>query len=1155
MNMKNTKENADLDYNSSLCRSLFEETPNACILWSNDQRVILWNKQATNIFGYTKEEATGKTAFDIIVSPQSHTTAGEKWGLLKNGDEKTQYRFDNYRKDGSEITCEWTNILIKDNHGRKMGILSLVKDNTHANISNEILQESELQYNKLFETANDAIFIMKEDYLIDFNPMTIELIGYAKNELIGKSIIELSPSFQPDGISSSVKFKEKHGLIKIGTPQKFEWTIFRKDQSIIYTELSINRIEFSEEPFLFVIVRDITQHKLEEKALIESHLFNEEIISGAGDGIIVYDVNLRYQIWNPFMEKITGIKAVEVLGKNALAIFPTMIEQGLDILLKQVLDGKTEVSVESLFIQPKTGNPIWFSSKFVPHRNYNGQIIGVIGTLRDITEKKQVVEYLLRSEERFSQVVKSTGEWIWETNPEGLYHYSNSAVEEISGYSPEELVGKIHFYDLFVPENKESMINSAMAIFKQKGSFVRFVNAIKHKNGKTVILETSGEPVIDKNNKIIGYCGVHTDITERVKYEKQMHQQMLGTNILLELHEKASLLTDNDLFDFTLDKLIKLTDSKIGFFFQLVENEQTISLTTWDIERMKENTSPSKKYYSLKSNGHWGNFLNQKKPILNNNFMNSSNHEGLPKGHPIINRFMSLPIVARKKIRYIFGVGNKIEEYNKYDMFHLQIIANELNKIIDQRNAELELRRSEKKYRLLFENMTSGFALCEMIYNKNAEPIDFRYLEMNPAFERMTGFNFLNVSEILASKITKDPVNKWIDHFIKVVENGASYSFQKFVKPMNKYLDFYVFRPQKGQFAILLNDITERKKNEETLRILSRAVEQSQVSIIITDINGIIEYVNPKFLAVTQYSKEKVLGQTPRILKTGHTSQTEYAKLWHAIISGNEWKGMFCNKKKNGEYFWESAVISPILNDQGNITHFVAVKEDITTKRETEQRMVNAIIEVEENTKNHFSRELHDGLGPLLSTIKLYFQWLCEATDPEMRKTIIEKGNINLEEAIQSIREISNDLSPRILNNFGYIPAIESFIDKINETRTIEITFKTNTHLRFAKEVELTLYRISNELINNTIKHGYATCVDINFIYDPTNEHVEFIYIDNGVGFNVNKTFEARKGLGLFNMVQRIEMLNGKISIESGIGKGIKVFFELPLDKKTIFTE
>jgi PAS domain S-box-containing protein len=140
-------------------------------------------------------------------------------------------------------------------------------------------------------------------------------------------------------------------------------------------------------------------------------------------------------------------------------------------------------------------------------------------------------------------------------------------------------------------------------------------------------------------------------------------------------------------------------------------------------------------------------------------------------------------------------------------------------------------------------------------------------------------------------------------------------------------------------FVGALLDITEPKRSEENLRKLSRAVEQSPASIVITDVQGTIEYVNPKFEVVSGYTRAEALGQNPRILKSGWTQPDAYKDMWVQLQAGNVWRGEFSNKHKNGDLYWEAASISPIRNSDGVTTHFVAVKEDITARKKLDDEL------------------------------------------------------------------------------------------------------------------------------------------------------------------------------------------------------------------------
>jgi len=141
-------------------------------------------------------------------------------------------------------------------------------------------------------------------------------------------------------------------------------------------------------------------------------------------------------------------------------------------------------------------------------------------------------------------------------------------------------------------------------------------------------------------------------------------------------------------------------------------------------------------------------------------------------------------------------------------------------------------------------------------------------------------------------------------------------------------------------FDSLIRMIEKRKFAEEEILKLSKAVEQNPASIFITDLNGDIEYVNPKFCNLTGYTKEEAIGKNPRILKSDNIPKEYYAELWKTILAGHEWRGELQNKKKNGELYWESALISPIINENQKITHFIAIKEDVTERKQAEAERV-----------------------------------------------------------------------------------------------------------------------------------------------------------------------------------------------------------------------
>jgi signal transduction histidine kinase len=230
---------------------------------------------------------------------------------------------------------------------------------------------------------------------------------------------------------------------------------------------------------------------------------------------------------------------------------------------------------------------------------------------------------------------------------------------------------------------------------------------------------------------------------------------------------------------------------------------------------------------------------------------------------------------------------------------------------------------------------------------------------------------------------------------------------------------------------------------------------------------------------------------------------------------------------------------------------FKYMKRVEDSRRLTEKMFLNTIIQTEEKERKRFAKDLHDGLGPLLSSVKMSISSLSQMKHDEASREIVENTELVINEAIKSLKEISDNLSPHILNNFGLIRALNNFVNKINITKTIRI--KLNSDLkdeRFDSNVEVVLYRVICELINNTIKHAYAKKIDITL--DQIDNYLKIVYKDDGKGFDVSKVIEqpASSGMGFSNIYSRINSLKGEITIESEQRKGTQVSIKVLMNGK-----
>lgn len=216
-------------------------------------------------------------------------------------------------------------------------------------------------------------------------------------------------------------------------------------------------------------------------------------------------------------------------------------------------------------------------------------------------------------------------------------------------------------------------------------------------------------------------------------------------------------------------------------------------------------------------------------------------------------------------------------------------------------------------------------------------------------------------------------------------------------------------------------------------------------------------------------------------------------------------------------------------------------------KRDMEKNLLNAIIQAEETERKRFAKDLHDGLGPILSTIKMSMSSLSRMEKDDQTKKILRNTDMVIDEAIKSIREISNNLSPHILSNFGLNKAIRNFINKINLSDSITINYASNIEDdRFESNTEVVLYRVICELISNTIKHAGASSIRISI--EKQSGMISCQYKDNGKGFDMNEiSFTSHSGMGYSNMLTRINSLNGTFEMQAEKGKGTKATITVPI--------
>jgi len=386
------------------------------------------------------------------------------------------------------------------------------------------LRWSEERFKTLFEYAPDAYYLHDlQGRVIDVNKAAEQLTGYCRDEFIDHVLFDLDifPSSEKPEILSLVTQS-----IAGFTTGPDELTVTRKDGSQVVVEATTLSLRIKGEPVVLGVARDITERKKAEEELRESRAKYRDLFENARDGIFTMDLTGRFTSCNRAVAALHGYSQDEFTRLTMKELLTPESYARAVQLLQKALAQKAELNEPEPweFHLVKKDGTIFDGEVRTRLLWSQGQIVGVHGITRDVTERRKAEAELRRSEERFRQVAESAGEFIWEVDAEGLYTYANPIVEGILGYQPQDVVGKKHFYDFFLPEEREGLETAALEAFARRESFHGFINSNVHRDGHVVILETNGMPVVDDQGNLTGYRGVDTDITERKEAEQRQAQ-------------------------------------------------------------------------------------------------------------------------------------------------------------------------------------------------------------------------------------------------------------------------------------------------------------------------------------------------------------------------------------------------------------------------------------------------------------------------------------------------------------------------------------------------------------------------------------------------------------------------------------------------------
>jgi len=376
-------------------------------------------------------------------------------------------------------------------------------------------------------------------------------------------------------------------------------------------------------------------------------------------------------------------------------------------------------------------------------------------------------------------------------------------------------------------------------------------------------------------------------------------------------------------------------------------------------------------------------------------------------------------------------------------------------------------------------------------------------------------------------------------------------------------------------------DITEEKRSESELKKLHQAIMQSPIMVLITDVDGYIEFFNPAFCKITGWNDQEIIGKKPAILKSGFHPVSYYEKIWKTISSGNEWQGEFKNKKKSGEFYWELASISPIRNDFGTITHYVKIAENISYLKKIEKDLKKAKQDADlaNNYKNHFLANMSHEIRTPINTIIGFSELIKNESLPSNKRNkysgIIEENSQSLLRLIDDIIDVAkieaNELKIKkeacsLGELFSELELTYNNFLKRKQKQNLKLIFQLpeEAHHDVIFTDAYRLKQIFNNLYLNALKHTETGHIEIGYTIINDNR-LRFFVSDTGTGIsasrikNIFKRFyfsdetnrpdAAASGLGLSICKDLAVLLGGDINVKSVEGEGSVFFLTLPYDK------
>lgn len=1168
----------ELAKRESVFRTILYSIGDAVITADENGNVLHMNKIAEELTGWDEYSAIGKNILEVfhIVNEFTEKPAENplpkvlKKGVIKKLANHTVL----ISRKGEKYPIADSAAPIFDDTGKIRGVVITFRDQTEERRTQKIIEEAELRYRQFVQSSIAGIWrfdlnppvpitlpteeqirlILEGGWLAECNDVFAQMYGYKKaEEIVGIKLTDVFLADNPTNLEV-LKYFIENGY-KIENAESLEVDKFGNRKYFLNSYVGI--IDNGNLIRAWGMQTDITEKKRLEEELKESEAKFRIITENSLAGIyLLIDNKIEYA--NKSLLDMLGYTADEAFGMPVVNILPPD-EQGkvLENIRRRVTGEIEDLRYETCLIR-KDSSKI-FVEVHGRRIEYKGKI-GILGTLINITEKKRYQEELEEKENRLRSIFQASPDLYFIIDKDGRYLYVAPVNNDLIFIPHEEIMGKT-FAEIFEPEMAKFFMDAVRQSLSTK-SKVTIEYPLEIRGNHYWFL---ADIVPYKEDQILSI--VH-DITQRKKLEEQIRiSEETFRGIFNQILEAIYIQDENGVFLDVNDGAVRMYGYPKEFF--IGKTPEQLSAPG------KNNLEDITQFITKAFNGEiqkfefWG---------------QRSNGEIFPKdvrlypgtyfGKKVIIAIAE-DITPRKRSETLSEI-----EYN---------IANSLTK---SKNLEEFVSTIRIQLGKLFD--TTNFFIA--FYNENqhllTSPFEWDEKADAPptwsAEKSLTGLvvkekksyllkqnDIINLLEQGVVELIGSLPQCWMGTPLIVQDKSmGAIVIQDYHNP-NAYTfnDLRLFE----QIAIEIASYILKKKDEEELRKLSQAIINSPIAIVITDSDGNIEYVNPKFTNLTGYTFDEAVGKTPRILKSGYHNLEFYQNLWVTIKSGKIWEGEFQNKKKNGELYWDLSTISPVLNDKGIITHFVGMKQDMTEIKQMMENLTLAKEKAEESEKlktaflANISHEVRSPLNAIIGFSQFLSQGKIQPAEIKQFGNIIRRRGLDLLRLFNDLIDISHLETKHLLLSYTSAKANSILYDLFTTFSASEELKSKKLELKIGKTFSedftcttdfFRVQQILSNLINNAIKFTQRGYVEFGG-YLRDDGIMEFYVKDTGIGIpenKLNQIFERfykletnfltieHEGLGLGLSISKglVDLLGGQIWVESKILKGSTFFFTIP---------